>query len=174
MHKNSTKNERSQYLHGCCFSPTKTTFIPAIKNWNFSKWPGLIENLISKMPPSPNTAKGPLNQEMANLQSTKIKEDKDFPTRSRNTKCKNKSFHGFSWKILAYWQSLHRSNRTYMLICYSYDGNTILAEHLENRSAPEIVRAWKKVNERLASAGIEPKIYILDNEISKEYKQTLQ
>ena len=78
IHKNFTKNELSQYLHGCCFSPTISTFTTAIKNGNFSTWPGLTENLISKMLPSPNTAKGHLNQEMANLQSTKIKDDKDF------------------------------------------------------------------------------------------------
>ena len=62
----------------------------------------------------------------------------------------------------------------YILVCYSYDGNTILAEPLKNRSAPEMIRVWKKVNNTLASAGIEPKISILNNEISNEYKQTLQ
>ena len=184
MHKNSTKTELAQYLHGCCFSPTKSTFINAIKNGNFSTWPGLTENLISKMPPSPNTAKGHLNQEMANLQSTKIKEDKDFFPDPESPNMKTNLFMAslekFSATNKAYTDLTGRfpvqSSRgnNYILICYSYDGNTILAEPLKNRSAPEMIRAWNKVNDTLASAGIEPKIYILDNEISREYKQTLQ
>ena len=31
IHKNSTKNELSTYLHACCFCPTKATFMKAIE-----------------------------------------------------------------------------------------------------------------------------------------------
>ena len=71
MHKNTTKTELAIYLHACCFSSTPSTFIRAIKNGNFISWPGLTPSLISKMHPSPNTAKGHLTQEKSNLQSTK-------------------------------------------------------------------------------------------------------
>ena len=48
IHKNSTKNELSTYLHAYCFCPTKATFMKAIKNGNFLSWPGLTENLNYK------------------------------------------------------------------------------------------------------------------------------
>ena len=41
IHKNSTKNELSTYLHACCFCATKITFTRVIKNGNFLSWPGL-------------------------------------------------------------------------------------------------------------------------------------
>ena len=47
-------------------------------------------------------------------------------------------------------------------------------EPFKNRSASEIVKAWEKVNNILELAGIEPKIYILDNEISNEFKTALK
>ena len=61
----------------------------------------------------------------------------------------------------------------YVMVIYSYDANAILAEPLKNRSAGEIVRAWKTINKKLESAGVCPLIYILDNEISQEFKQAL-
>ena len=72
IHKKSTNIELAQFLHGACFSPPKSTFIQAIKNGNFLTWPGLNPPLIRKMPDSVSTAKGHLNQERANLQSTNL------------------------------------------------------------------------------------------------------
>ena len=68
-----TKTELIQYLHGFCFSPTTCTFIRAIKNGNFLTWPGLnIPNITRFIPASIATALGHLDQERANMQSTKL------------------------------------------------------------------------------------------------------
>ena len=70
--KYKTKTELIQYPHGCCFSPTPRTFLRAIKNVNFLTWTGLnITNLILFLSASIATALGNLDQERANLQSTK-------------------------------------------------------------------------------------------------------
>ena len=61
-----------------------------------------------------------------------------------------------------------------MMVIYCYDANAILAEPLKNRSAGEIVKAWKTINAKLEKAGVCPSVYILDNEISKDFKQALQ
>ena len=53
----------------------------------------------------------------------------------------------------------------YVMVIYAYDANAILAEPLKNRSAGEIVKTWKILNEKLEKAGVSPLIYILDNEI---------
>ena len=59
------------------------------------------------------------------------------------------------------------------MVIYAYDANAILAAPLKNRSAGEIVKTWNILNEKLEKAGVSPLIYILDNEISKEFKQAL-
>jgi hypothetical protein len=64
------------------FEKIKQRPAKAIKNGNFITWPG-IDNLSlgNHLPPSIITAKGHLNQESKNIQSTKIKDatiDSDF------------------------------------------------------------------------------------------------
>ena len=55
----ATKPDLAMYYHRANFSPVPTTFITAINNGNFSTWPGLTAELISKhLPKSLTTAKG--------------------------------------------------------------------------------------------------------------------
>jgi hypothetical protein len=42
-HDNNNQKDLINYLHAACFSPVKSTWIKAIKNGNFSSWPGLNE-----------------------------------------------------------------------------------------------------------------------------------
>ncbi len=58
---------------------------------------------------------------------------------------------------------------------YGYDPNAILTEPIKNRTATEILRAYKKLVTYLTHRGFTPKIHWLDNEASallKEYNQT--
>ena len=69
--KDKTKNNLIHYFHACCFSPSIATFIKAVQNGNLVTWPGLTHKLIKKyLEPSIATAKGHLDQERKNLQST--------------------------------------------------------------------------------------------------------
>ena len=71
--KSQTKQDLARYLHASCWSPPISTFLRAIKNGNFLTWPGLTTQLITKhLPPSIATAKGHLDQESKNLQTTKV------------------------------------------------------------------------------------------------------
>ena len=55
----ATNPDLAMYYHRAAFPPVPTTFISAINNGNFSTWPGLTAELISKhMPNSLATAKG--------------------------------------------------------------------------------------------------------------------
>jgi hypothetical protein len=47
-HDNNTKKDLINYLHAACFSPVKSTWITAIKNGNFSSWPGLTLHAVEK------------------------------------------------------------------------------------------------------------------------------
>jgi hypothetical protein len=40
-HDNSNQKDLINYLYAACFSPVKSTWITAIKNGNFTSWPGL-------------------------------------------------------------------------------------------------------------------------------------
>jgi hypothetical protein len=80
-HDNSNKKDLINYLHAACFSPVKSTWISAIKNGNFTSWPGLteqaVENHLSK---STSRTKGHLNQKRQNARTTKVKDPKVIVT----------------------------------------------------------------------------------------------
>jgi len=59
----------------------------------------------------------------------------------------------------------------YVMVVYDHDSAGILVEPLKNRKASEITRAWSQIHDRLAN---EPTLYILDNEVSHELKQSLR
>jgi hypothetical protein len=74
-HDNNNQKDLINYLHAACFSPVKSTWIKAIKNWNFSSWPGLNEQNIEKyLSKSTYTAKCHLNQQRQNARTKKIKD----------------------------------------------------------------------------------------------------
>jgi hypothetical protein len=64
------------YLHATAFSPVKSTWIKAIKNGNFSSWPGLTEHAVEKrFSKSTATVKGHFNQQRMYARSTQPKKE---------------------------------------------------------------------------------------------------
>ena len=56
----ATKPDLAMYYHRAAFSPVPNTIITAINNGNFSTWPGLTAELISKhLPKKPCNNKIP-------------------------------------------------------------------------------------------------------------------
>jgi hypothetical protein len=73
-HDNNNQKYLINYLHAACINPVKSTWIKAIKNGNFSSWPGLNEHSVEKyLSESTSTAKGHLNQQRQNARTTKLK-----------------------------------------------------------------------------------------------------
>ena len=62
----------------------------------------------------------------------------------------------------------------YVMVLYETVSNSILVEALRNRTSGEMVAAYQKLINRLKEAGIEPKMHILDNEISTEFKKAIK
>ena len=60
----------------------------------------------------------------------------------------------------------------YILIAYNYDGNAILAQALKNRDENLIVDAWTLINSRFEASGLQPNMYILDNECSNDLRKS--
>ena len=65
------------------------------------------------------------------------------------------------------------SGNQYIMIGYHYDANAFLAEPLKNRTAGNIIEAWKKLHNKYEQAAVTPDIYIMDNEFSQELRETL-
>jgi hypothetical protein len=61
----------------------------------------------------------------------------------------------------------------YTMVLAKVDSNAILVEPMKNRTAGEMVRAYQVLIDCLNSAGIFPKLHILDNECSADMKETI-
>eukprot|EP00957_Ditylum_brightwellii_P204856 15341097-Ditylum_brightwellii.AAC.1 len=70
---------------------------------------------------------------------------------------------------------LHKSSREneYLYILYDFDANAILYEPIPNRQAKTLVDAWTRIHKKVSQHGHPTKHYVLDNEISEEFKAAL-
>jgi ABC-type transporter MlaC component len=59
---------------------------------------------------------------------------------------------------------------TYTLVLYDYDGNSIQAEPMKNRSDTEAIRAFTRIYDELTAKGVEPMFQTMNNEVSKALK----
>ena len=188
--KEKTKTELIQYLHGFCFSPTPRTFLKTIKNGNFLTWPGLNnQKLLKHLPPIIATSLGNIDQELKNLQSTKIvksevevEEGSDFylDTESGNAhelcatiipfNIKRKGFSDLTGALP------HKSSRGkfYVMVMYDYGSNEILAEPIKNSQASTTQDAFLKTHKVLKARDSELKVYIMDNKCSSDLEKAMK
>ena len=168
-----TKTELAQYFHAACFSPSTSTFLSAINQGFFTSWPGLTAKLIQKhLPPSIATAKGHLDQEQQNLQSTtKQTQHEHFIAASTiewDTLSKSYSDLTGRFPIQSY------QGNSYIFLLYHNKSNAILVEPLKNRSANELTRAFHKTLTILGNHGCSTDIHIMDNECPGTVKDFLR
>jgi hypothetical protein len=181
-HDNSNQKDLINYLHAACFSPVKSTWITAIKNGNFTSWPGLTEHAVEKhLSKSTSTTKGHLNQQRQNDRTTKIKDAKVIVTEPDLDRG-NKTQFVYAATIYAGQIYTDKTGRfpvvsskgnKYIIILYDYDSNSILAQPIKDRTAPELLRAFQVMEQELVARGLKPKIMKLDNEASKLLKTYL-
>ena len=223
IRKNQTTKQLAQYLHAACGSPPISTFLKAIKNGLLQSWPGIDLIKESDLLPSIATAKGHLDQERKNLQSTKPSSVNSSsqpssttstasvasnpapihheppttaianqPTDPFHTSDDHTLSHGpaeqtqecfavinaFDKKaysdLTGRYPHISSRGNQYILVVYDYDSSGILVEPLKNRQAAAITNAWHTIHTRLERHGNAPKLYVLDNEISFEFKKALR
>ena len=186
IQKDKSKTDLARYLHATAFSPSLSTFLQAIRKGNFVTWPGIDTLNFTKLLGTPlATAKGHLDGERKNLQSTKLSSEFDynFPTKISNTT--NNIFAIISdTKALVNHPSKaymdltgripHRSSRgnQYIVIVYDYDSNAIICEPIKSRQAKDIFIAFKKCEQKIAK-NTKPSLYILDNECAADLKKSI-
>jgi hypothetical protein len=61
----------------------------------------------------------------------------------------------------------------YIMVLYEVDSNAILVQSMQNRTSGEMVAAYEVLVNRLKTSGFEPKLHLLDNECSSEYKEAI-
>ena len=61
----------------------------------------------------------------------------------------------------------------YIMVLFEVDSNAIISESMRNRTSGEMISAYKTLVARLKKRGFNPKIHLLDNECSQEYKDTI-
>lgn len=187
-----TAGDRIAFLHGAAGYPVVSTWIKAIEAGHFATWPGLSAAAVRRhLPASIITAKGHLDQQRANRQSTKPKSNNKTPLRiipEPPTTTKTRSDTDRTGFIYADCQPitgqiysdlpgkfLVPSSRgyNYQIIVYDHDSTAILAEPLKDRTGPEIVRGFKVIHAKLVSRGLKPRLQRLDNEASAALRKFL-
>ena len=57
------------------------------------------------------------------------------------------------------------------MVLIKLDSNAILVEAMKNCTSGEILRTYLVLIDRLCSTGIQPKLHLLDNECSEDFKE---
>ncbi len=194
MYKLKTQPELVQYYHAAVGFPTKPTWLKAIKNMQFASWPGLTADAVNRhYPDSEETPKGHGWKAPSGLRSTKVTtpalddsaEAFGVEDSTRPTKKDKMVFHRIldmedeaTPKIYTnqpgqFPKESSRRNQ-YIMVLAEVDSNAILVEPMKNRTAGKMVWAYQVLIDRLNSAGIFPKLHILDNKCSADMKETIK
>jgi hypothetical protein len=181
-HDNNNQKDLFNYLHAACFSPVKSTWIKAIKNWNFSSWPGLNEHTVEKhLSKSTSTVKGHLNQQRQNARTTKIKDEQLLdPEHDMDHGIKTQFMYAatidagqiYTDQTGRFPVVSSRGNKNIMIL-YDYDSSAILAQPIKDRIAPELLKAFQVMEQKLVARGLKPKLMKLDNDASKFLREYL-
>jgi hypothetical protein len=181
-HDNNNQKDLINYLHAACFSPVKSTLITAIKNGNFSTWPGLNEHSVEKyLSKSTTTTKGHLNQQRQNARTTKIKEsqlldqdtDQDHGIKTQYIYAATIDAGQIYTDQTGRFPVVSRKGKKYIMVLYDHDSYAILAKPIKDRTAPELLKAFQFMEQELVARGLKPKLMKLDNEASKMLKHYL-
>jgi hypothetical protein len=158
-HENSNQKALINYLHAACFSPVKSTWITTIKNGIFSSWPGLTEHAVEKhLSKSTSTTKGHLNQQRQNARTTKIKDakvivtepDLDHVIKTQFVYAATIDSGQIYTDETGRFTVVSSKGNKYIMILYDYDSNAILAQPIKDRTAPELIKAFQVMEQKLS------------------------
>jgi hypothetical protein len=62
----------------------------------------------------------------------------------------------------------------YIMVLIKINSNAILVEAMKNRTTGEMIQAYQVLMDCLCSVGVTPKMHILDNECSAEFKERIK
>ena len=149
-----TKPDLAVYYHRAAFCPVPSTFISAINAGNFSSWPGLTADLISKhLPKSIATAKGNNKLARKNIQSTRrpvitpapSPEPPVLPATTPAPPPRSKTIRMtviepndlLATNLTGRFPTISSRGCNYIIVCYIYDTHGIIVRPIKNRSTAE-------------------------------------
>ena len=149
-----TKPDLAVYYHRAAFCPVPSTFISAINAGNFSSWPGLTADLISKhLPKSIATAKGNNKLARKNIQSTRrpvitpapSPEPPIFSATTPAPPPRSKTIRMtviepndlLATNLTGRFPTISSRGCNYIIVCYIYDTHGIIVRPIKNRSTAE-------------------------------------
>ena len=150
-----TKPELVRYYHTTAGSPTKSSWLVAIRNGHYESWPGLNVTVAAKhFPESHETWKGHGRKIKSGLRSTKLIVEEEEQQTSNAIVGKERAVHlkDFNLKDAAdrimYSDQKGRFRVTsfkgnqYVMTLFETVGNTILVEPMQSRRSREMMRAY--------------------------------
>ena len=173
-----------RFLHAAAGFPVKATWITAIKNGQYDTWPNLTAELVDKyFPESAATQKGHMKKQRQNVRSTKIrvlteqsnpKQEQQRPHREVYIKIYNAHDTIYTDQTGRMPIVSNRGNRLVMVI-FEVDSNYIDAEALKDSTDGSLIQAYQTLWKRITASGvIQPKMHILDNEVSVRFKAEIK
>jgi hypothetical protein len=187
--------ERIAFYHASLFSPAITTWCEPIDAGHLTTWPALTSAQVRRHPPdSKAMVQGHLNQQRANIRSTKPK-SVTFPTTSDSALPKIEHYptpepaNVITESLYADCQAItgkiftdptgrflvpSTTGNAYMLVLYEYDSNFIHVEPMKNRTKEEHLAAYRRAITLFQSRGLSPKLQRLDNEASGILQQFMR
>ncbi len=175
-----------RYLHAAAGFPTKDSWIKAIKNGNYSTWPGVTAEAVNRhFPESIETQKGHMKKQRQNVRLTKqtivVDEATEEEELTRTIMKHNIIVKVFNASEVVYSDQTGRlpvqSSRgnTSLMVYYDVDANYIDAEPIRNHADPQMIVAYQKLWERTnRSRKTKPNLHILDNEASEAFKSEIR
>ena len=158
----ATKLDLAMYYHRAAFPPVPTTFISAINNGNFSTWPGLTAELISKrLPKSLATAKGHNKLARKDVRSTRPQDPtQDLPV-SRTQTIQITMVEPsdlLATDLNCRFPNISSRGYNYIIGCYIYYTNVIIVLPMKNRSVAEHIRVYNEIFGYLKKRGLRPAV----------------
>jgi hypothetical protein len=175
----------------------KETFVDAVRKGNYATWPKLTVTLINRyFLDSNKTIKGHLKGQRQGICSTKqialenINKDEQVRIKIEGA---NSHFHHIPitktneafFRIEDLSDSIHtdqtgafpftsQHGNRYIMVTIRLDANYIFVEPMHNRLKEEMIRAYKKIINRMKAAGLGIRKHTLDNEALDAFKQYIR
>ena len=141
----ATKPDLAMYYHRAAFSPVPSTFISAINKVNFSTWPSLTAELISKhLPKSLATAKGHNKLARQNVRSTIPQELPVARTKTVQITVVEPS-DLLATDLTGRFPNISSRGYNYIIFCYIFYSNGIIVRPMKNRSVVEHIRVYNEI-----------------------------
>ncbi len=192
MYKLKSQPELVQYYHVATGFPTKPLWFKAIKNKQYALWPGLTWEAVNKhFPELEETLKGHRRKTRSGLRSTKTSPQIDNDDKITNTTQRTRSPTKQKEAIIRTFDLSNEAERLmytdqtgrfpqkssqghqYIMVLIEMDSNAILVEAMKNRSMGEMMRTYQVLVNCLRSTGVTPKMHILDDECSAEFRERI-